>query len=482
MSTLLFHRGSFPFVFLTVALSTLAAAVSGQEPSPNVEQGRELFSHKWERFDALSPSGDGLGPMHNATSCVECHHQGGIGGAGANNKNVDLLAVAPKSKSARGFFANRRRAAQIHPAFQTGSNLVLHKASTSPGYDVLRLRLLGEEVRDKQSLEEKAEVEARWAAETLSNPQPQKFAIAGVSFQTSQRNTPALFGLSLIDSIPSEEIIAQARRQADPHFGGMVKGRAALPNPEPKLDIQTAIDFFVQGVSRKQPRVGRFGWRGQTASLREFVMGACANELGLEVATNSQAINPLGPTYRPPGVDLTTEQCDALVSFVRALPRPTQIVPTDPTEAMRVELGERLFRDIGCADCHVRKMGEVDGLYSDLLLHDMGPELADLVPANSHASFSGGSEGFSGYNGGSSGLLAGLSARDRQSWRTPPLWGVRDSAPYLHDGRAKTLRDAIKFHDGESRSAKREFYALNAAQQISLLAFLDTLVAPVESL
>ncbi len=169
------------------------------------------------------------------------------------------------------------------------------------------------------------------------------------------------------------------------------------------------------------------------------------------------------------GFDLTLEQCDQITSFVASLPRPTERL-TD-TKVGRTFLGnevsggKQLFNRIGCADCHTPNLGKVEGLYSDLLLHDMGQQL----------------EGGGSYNEPPPQLPdAPTSASDAQpgEWRTPPLWGVADSAPYMHDGRAPTLESAIELHAGQAARSIRSFDGLSKAEQAQVLAFLQTLRAP----
>jgi CxxC motif-containing protein (DUF1111 family) len=125
-------------------------------------------------------------------------------------------------------------------------------------------------------------------------------------------------------------------------------------------------------------------------------------------------------------------------------------------------------------------MGNVAGLYSDLLVHDMGPGLGAggayyNVPADSSGSSS----------ASSTGSLSPTSSRNAiaggQEWRTPPLWGVRDSGPYLHDGRATTLEQAIAMHGGEGDDSAQAFAALESKEKAMLIAFLKTLVAPTTS-
>jgi CxxC motif-containing protein (DUF1111 family) len=168
-----------------------------------------------------------------------------------------------------------------------------------------------------------------------------------------------MFGAGLIDSIPGGALHELSRLQFAQ--SGPIKGRVASGE-------------------------GKFGWRAQTAELRSFVRGACANELGLQVSTNDQAVDPLDPSHVSPAPDLTIEQCDDLAAFVASLPTPKQRKPWNIEERKLWDAGSRLFAKTGCADCHTPKVARVEGIYSDLLLHDMGEELSDPVPTASRGS------------------------------------------------------------------------------------------------
>src|SRR5262249_46767678 len=127
--------------------------------------------------------------------------------------------------------------------------------------------------------------------------------------------------------------------------------------------------------------------------------------------------------------------------------------------------GKKLFTAVGCADCHTPNLGPAEGIYSDLLLHRMGQDL----------------EGGGSYNDPPPVPIPDSSPDGSPhpgEWRTPPLWGVADSGPYLHDGRAATLKEAIRLHGGQGARAARRFDTLSAADQDRLVAFLRTLRAP----
>ena len=128
------------------------------------------------------------------------------------------------------------------------------------------------------------------------------------------------------------------------------------------------------------------------------------------------------------------------------------------------------FKSIGCAECHVPELGEIDNIYSDLLLHVMGPELVDTP---SYGAFLARSDAQPVRPARACAASAG-TATDEE-WRTPPLWGLRNSAPYLHDGRATSLEEAILLHGGEGSAAAQRYRQLPAREQSQLSAFLLSL-------
>jgi len=121
-----------------------------------------------------------------------------------------------------------------------------------------------------------------------------------------------------------------------------------------------------------------------------------------------------------------------------------------------------MFEAAGCATCHRPKLADVGGIYSDLLLHDMGPALSD----------SGSYYGISQPDSSNEGVT-------RREWRTPPLWGFRDSGPYLHDGRAKNLEEAVAFHGGEGEDSAKKFFKRLPDERLRVQAFLRSLVPPI---
>jgi hypothetical protein len=143
--------------------------IRGEEGRPSVEQGRQLFVHRWQVSDELSVTGDGLGPLHNATSCIECHNQSGVGGAGPVGKNVELLSIASTASTDKKRFAMQMELRRIHPAFDSSPNLVLHKRSTFHDYDVFRLRLFGARVSNTTNDADKSRMQSKLASRQESN-------------------------------------------------------------------------------------------------------------------------------------------------------------------------------------------------------------------------------------------------------------------------------------------------------------------------
>lgn len=573
-----------------VAASGLMAAIAragddaaaGDEPcdgaccaAPSEEQlaqGRELFLREWVVGDGRARGGDGLGPVFNDSSCVACHNAGGPGGGGPNSKNVDILTA-----SHNGFFTpqvvemprpvsfldrtleallgveppaprtmtivrqvphkpDRAELIRTHAGFRTANSVVLHRFGTEPDYESWRNTVLGMggfvgsspmfPGMDDEMRGETERSRVKMLADFERNNTQFQGQAGEFSLLRSQRNPTALYGDGLIDAIPDAALLAAAEVEHEgfPEVAGRVS-------------------------RQKDGRLGRFGWKGQTPGLEDFVLTACAVELGLEVPGHPQGGLPQKPDYRPEGLDLTAEECASLTAYVRNLPRPGRV----NADHGDVRAGERLFSAVGCATCHAPKLGDVEGLYSDLLLHDMGPELGDVgqygvftpessdpeiddapqvevaggattpvfvqqvavaaapaevaqeivtqvaptppigqvvdgpiavatTPAPLQAQFMMGGMMGGGMMMGNEFGIAPNRPKDgpasRQEWKTPPLWGLRDSAPYLHDGRAATIERAIALHGGEGTRSARKYFALSPRERMQVEAFLKSLTAP----
>jgi CxxC motif-containing protein (DUF1111 family) len=387
-------------------------------------EGRELFEHEWQVHDPLA-MGDGLGPVYNAKSCVACHFQGGVGGGGSNDMNVTTFEIHPTSRDP-----------EVHQG-------VVHKHAVDPAYA---------ETRDiVHSIY--ANVGGRTVAtgcngiQKLPDFDPVRF---------DSVSTPALFGAGWIDRI-SEKAITQNRM------------KRLLANT--KADFDSSIVALPVGRPRilADGRVGKFGWKAQFATLTEFVANACVNEIGLGTPSLDQ-IKPLGRLDYPDSpADMTRGQFNSLLAFVDTLPRPRQVLPGDEYECETVKRGELLFSSVGCASCHTANLGGLSGVYSDFLLYKIDRTVQE-----------GGGGGYGSQD--ETGIPPFPDDHPAPvEWKTPPLWGVADSAPYFHDGHSRSLEEAIRRHAGQADGVTKDYCALPRADQEAIIAFLKTLRAPADA-
>jgi len=240
------------------------------------------------------------------------------------------------------------------------------------------------------------------------------------------RQTPSTLGLGLLERVPRQAIEALA----DPadEDGDGVSGRTHL---------------------LEDGRLGRFGWKANVPSIREFVRDALSGELGLTVPDES------GLSFGSPADDdgsmdpeADVGSIDAIASFIERLAPP----PRTRTDTTLEDRGEAIFDEVGCGACHVPTLRTADGVdvhaYTDLLLHDVAEPNA------------------LGIEEGDAGM---------HELRTPPLWGLAQTAPYLHDGRASTIEGAVSEHAGEASSARTEAANLSTGDKEALFAFLRSL-------
>jgi CxxC motif-containing protein (DUF1111 family) len=255
-----------------------------------------------------------------------------------------------------------------------------------------------------------------------------------------QRRSPPLFGLGFIDATPDADLIALAQMQAARRDG--TAGRVSM------------VDNLRAGMKT----VGKFGWKAQVPTVFQFAGDAYLNELGVTNADFPNESCPQGNcaelTFNPaPGLNDDGSGVQALADFMSLLGAPARGPQNRDTAD-----GEATFERIGCAACHVATLrtgqSSVDALdrkayhpYSDFLLHDMGALGDDLE----------------------------MGSATGREMRTAPLWGLRFITTYLHDGRARTLDQAITAHDGQGRGARDRFLGLSPTARAKLIAFLQSL-------
>lgn len=257
---------------------------------------------------------------------------------------------------------------------------------------------------------------------------------------------PAVFGRGYIEAIDGAAIEAQAAAQVEP-LSGRINYVA--------WDFYRAADdrFSLISVGQEQ-LIGRFGLKARIPTLDGFAADAYQGDMSITTDLRPDELaNPDGLTDdEVPGVDLDVDTVLEVADYLRLLAIPTRDLPDNN--------GAALFAEAGCAGCHTPSLptradypipqlaGIEAPIYSDLLLHDMGPDLAD-------------------------GLSDGAAASSE--WRTAPLIGLRFFRSYLHDGRATTVEDAILAHSGEAEASTAAFNALPDADRAALLLWVEAL-------
>jgi CxxC motif-containing protein (DUF1111 family) len=298
---------------------------------------------------------------------------------------------------------------------------------------------------------------------SVGGPQIQDKAISGAEPEqlppgtpVSLRLPPPVFGVGLLEAIPDATILALA--DPDDRDGDGISGRPNWVTPHDYVP-----NAPTNGAGQ---RIGRFGRKAQMATLLEQTVEAYHQDMGITSDFQPRENhNPLSSVpveaadhVVDPEVPPATVQ--AVVHYLRTLAPPRPGADTD----LRRE-GRALFASSGCTSCHVQTLvtgsnavaalaNQPVELYSDLLLHDMGDALADNRPDG--------------------------SATGRE-WRTTPLWGLRlmrqfldGQALLLHDGRARTVEEAILLHGGEAARARNAFAALSPAQRRALIDFVES--------
>jgi len=374
----------------SAVISALDAAALGQPLSGLTAAQLAAFTRGRAVFEREFSDRTGLGPAFNASSCAECHgepEEGGVTGAGGDEVETH--------------FTNRRVDGTCD-ALLGGGGFVRQDSVT-----------------------------ARLFRATGLSQEP----LPSAPYQLGARTTVDLFGFGLLAAVADRTL----RSLADP------------------------FDFNRDGISGRvhvtsTGEIGRFGRKAQEADLALFNAGAMFNEMGITNQFNP-AENSFGGAPMPARVDIAADpelanaDLDDLNAFVSFLAPPAQL---PLTAAART--GQDLFNSVGCAGCHVPSLPTADvgvaalslkrvSAFTDLLLHDMGGELADICLGDARSS----------------------------EFRTEPLMGVRFVEQFMHDGRAATIDQAVSYHGGEGTRSRNRFANLSAAQRAALVEYVNSL-------
>ncbi|WP_437931882.1 di-heme oxidoredictase family protein [Sorangium sp. So ce291] len=345
-------------------------------------------------FDFIFRERDGLGPLYIRTSCAGCH-EGAARGPGAVQKMVLVEA--------------------------DGLTPAVDQAGLPYGHTMRPYGVAG--------------------ATTLSLPG------TDVTIKLSQRLGPPVFGRGYMEAVDDAEIERVAAEQAA--RGDAIRGRINRVVFHSKKNGDETFHTFAEG---DENLIGRFGFKARVATLDDFTADAYQGDMGITSPLRPQELpNPDGLTDdAKPGEDVVLDTVNAVADYMRLLEIPRRA----PADAR----GEALFEEADCAVCHVpslrtradypiEQLADIDApVYTDFLLHDLGPDLADGLADESASSV---------------------------SWRTAPLIGMRHSAAYLHDGRARTIEQAILLHDGEGSEAAASVAAFRALSREDREALID---------
>ena len=417
--------------------------------------GDGLFRRLWVSAPASTRAADGLGPLFNARACQRCHLRDGRGHPPSANWPADdatsmflRLGVPPRTEAERRALASGRRAVIPEPTYGAQLQDLAIQGHAPEG----RMRIVYTETPVRLSGGEVASLRAPAYSVTDLGYGPMREGV-----MISPRIAPPMIGLGLLEAVSEDHIVAAAD-PGDADRDG-ISGRAN------------------RVWSRKLNRLalGRFGWKAGNATIDDQASGAFSGDVGISTplhpggageCTPRQADCLRAPDGNSPefgNVEAHQEVVDLVVFYSRNLAVPARRDIDDP----EVLAGKRVFYRTGCISCHRPKFitprnpagmpeqsRQLIWPYTDLLLHDMGDGLADGRP-----------EG----------------RADGREWRTPPLWGigltktVSGHTFFLHDGRARSLLEAILWHGGEAKAQRDEVIAMPPEERRRLIRFLESL-------
>jgi CxxC motif-containing protein (DUF1111 family) len=401
--------------------------------------GQRVFDIVWDHV-VISPALDGLGPMFNRTACRECHEGNGRGqppeSVGAPMKSILVRLSVPGTDQHGG-------------------------PKPVPNYgDQLQDRAIPGVPPEGQAIMEWEEVPGTFGDGTPYSLRKPTISFTNLAYgdlpgdlMTSARVAQPVIGLGLLEAIPEENLFALA--DPDDVNGDGISGR---------------VNIAWDAVNQKMA-VGRFGWKANVPTVEHQSAGAALGDMGMTTALfrenlcePAQTVCGLLASSMEPAVgkpEFVPELFDPMILYLKLIGVPQQRNADDP----QVKRGEQLFRGIGCVGCHMPAQvagtdtypalaGQVFHPFTDLLVHDMGEGLADNRPD--------------------------FAASGRE-WRTAPLWGiglmhdVGEFNYYLHDGRARSIPEAILWHGGEAENAREVFRNLAKAQRDDIVAFINSL-------
>lgn len=421
--------------FTTLDASTMAFKQSIEGLSARQQVVHNIGDGTFDQVFVAAPAPHfgGLGPIFNNIACVNCHRNdgGGFPTMGSSNSGMLMRISIPGTDVHGGPVAAPGFGLQIQDQCLLGT---VPEAATATNYSDLPV-----------VYPDGSTVTLRQPAYTVQNA----YIALPAGFLTSPRLAPRLIGMGLLENIPESTILSFV--DAGDRNGDGITGKANY-----------VWDSYTQKME-----LGRFGVKANTPTLLMQVATAYQQDMGVtsyaqpqESAYGQSQLSLVGAN--DPSPELVDSLLNYVVFYVQTLAVPAR---RDVTDSVNLR-GAALFAQVNCSGCHRTTMytGVNPGInlsterihpYTDLLLHDMGQGLADGRPD----------------------FLATGS-----EWRTAPLWGIGmlqktngGTGYYLHDGRARTIEEAILWHDGEAANSKGQFMQLSQADRQALLQFLGSL-------
>ncbi len=377
---------------------------------------------------APSPVNPGLGPLFDNVSCVACHARDGRGRPPDPGQPLVsmLFRISQGNDPVTGPVALPGYGVQLQTQSIFGD---VPEGSVSISYHDSAVQLAD------------TVVTLRVPQYALQNPWTPLTATPLLS----PRVAPAVFGLGLLEAVSEADILS--RSDPNDQNGDGISGR---PN-------------YVQDARTGKTVLGRFGWKAGAPTLEQQSAGAFNQDMGItNILFPSENCAADRPDCGAHNIDVDSVTLEDVVFYMQSIAVPGRRDWNNP----QVQQGEKLFTAIGCAACHVPELhtgssstdpqlsGQTIHPYTDLLLHDMGPGLADGRPDY---------------------LATG------SEWRTAPLWGiglqqvVNGHTLFLHDGRARNMLEAVMWHGGEADKSKKAAGQLTPDDRQALLAFLQSL-------
>ena len=427
--------------------------------------GDDFFNNPWVEGSASTSSRDGLGGLFNNNACQDCHIRDGRGHAPVDENDTNFDSMLFRTATTNISFADEDQILQSLksnvPDSYFGGQLQQHGISgVSPEVN------LGVSYQDKVvTFTDGSIVTLRKPIWTITSYNPEQSFEAETVF--SARVAPPMIGLGLLALISEADILI--KEDVNDTDSDDISGKAN----------------YVWSVDNQNVILGRFGWKAGQPSILEQSAAAFVNDMGLtnrlhqnETCTQDQSECLTAPNGNGDSVNnYNFEVSDTVLDSIAFYSSHLAVPERRDAYSEQVLTGKALFLQANCHGCHTQSYTTLIDQdqpelseqtifpYTDMLLHDMGEDLADFTPENEPASAD---------------MLYEFLATATE-WRTSPLWGlgltktVDPEAAFLHDGRARTIMEAILWHGGEAESAKEKVLTFNQEEREALLAFLNDL-------